>query len=117
MAKRERGVRPAERWPGERPVAGAAGTPDGVPLQLRPELDRVEPLTAAVKKPNAFAIGVQLETEFTAQHEVRPGHEVRSRWKYKLAGLSRIIGKAQAAQVGNGRAVVEQLDLIRRTVG
>ncbi len=117
LAKRERDVRPAERWPGERPVAGAAGTPDGVPLQLRPELDRVEPLTAAVKKPNAFAIGVQLETEFTAQHEVRPGHEVRSRRKHKLAGLGRIIGEAHAVQVGNGRTVVEQLDLIRRTVG
>ena len=27
---------------------------------------------------NAFAIGIQLETEFTSQHEVRPGHEVCS---------------------------------------
>ena len=39
---------------------------------------------------------------------------MHSRRKNKLARLGRIVGETHAAQVGGGRAVVEQLDLIRR---
>ena len=66
----------AERRAGKRPFAGEAGTSDRVPLQLRPELDRIDQSPVTVKKPNAFAIGVQLETEFVAQHVVRSGLEL-----------------------------------------
>ena len=85
-----------------------------MPLQLRPELDRVEPLSAAVKKPNPFAVGVQLEAKFAAQHEVRPSRDLRSRRENKLARLGRIVGEAHADQVGGFCAIVEQLDLVRR---
>ena len=59
-------------------------------------------------------VGVQFETELAAQHEVRPSRDLHSRRKNKLARLGRIVGETHAAQVGSGRAVVEQLDLIRR---
>ena len=76
LAKRKRDICRAERRAGERPFAGGAGTSDRVPLHLRSELDRVDQSPVTVKKPNAFAIGVQLETEFAVQHVVRPGLEL-----------------------------------------
>ena len=45
---------------------------------------------------------------------VCPGLEPRSGREHKLARLGRVVGEAHAAEVGGGRAVVKQLDLVPR---